>query len=327
MRRPARWPPAPPMEVRHERGTAAAARGRRHDPARRHRQGRGRRPGRPRPRARREAAPAARRGRGAQGDAEQPQRRDRQAVKAGADPKLEPEVLRSARESTERRRLDRRARAGIADARGRARRSPPADPEPARSGHPDRWRGGQRHHPDLGRAPAGRGRRLDAQAALGARRGARHPRQRPGRQDRGLRLPGLQGRRVGPPARPDQLVPRRPHPRERHDRGLAAGRRQHRVGHRDRPDPRQGRPDVRRHPRRAVPGPDGRGPGHQPPSRRDPRGRPAADPLRGLHAVLPARGRRGRQGHPRASCASTSSTRSRWSCSSGPRTPRPRSNG
>ena len=36
--------------------------------------------------------------------------------------------------------------------------------------------------------------------------------------------------------------------------------------------------------------------------------------------VLPPRGRGGRQGHPRASCASTSSTRSRWSCSSGPRT-------
>ena len=67
---------------------------------------------------------------------------------------------------------------------------------------------------------------------------------------------------------------------------------------RHRPDPRQGRPDVRRHPRRAVPGPHRRGPGHQPPSRRDPRGRPAADPLRGLLALLPARGRRRRQGHP-----------------------------
>ena len=68
---------------------------------------------------------------------------------------------------------------------------------------------------------------------------------------------------------------------------------------RHRPDPGQGRPDVRRHPRRAVPGPDRRGPGHQPPSRRDPRGDRAADPVRRLLAVLPARGRRGRQGHPR----------------------------
>ena len=47
-------------------------------------------------------------------------------------------------------------------------------------------------------------------------------------------------------------------------------------------------------------------------------GERAADPLRRLHAVLPARGRRGRQGHARASCASTSSTRSRWSCSRSP---------
>ena len=95
-------------------------------------------------------------------------------------------------------------------------------------------------------APAGRP-DLDPPAALGARRRARHHRQRPRRQDRRLGLPGLQGRRIGAPARPDQLVPRRPHPRERDDRGLAAGRRQH--GHRDRhrPDPRQGRPDVRRH--------------------------------------------------------------------------------
>ena len=53
----------------------------------------------------------------------------------------------------------------------------------------------------------------------------------------------------------------------------------------------------------------------------------AADPLRRLHAVLPARGRRRRQGHPRASSASTSSTRSRWSCSRSRRTPRPRSSG
>ena len=140
---------------------------------------------------------------------------------------------------------------------------------------------------------------VDAQAALGARRGARHHRQRARREDRGLRLPGLQGRGLGPPARADQLVPRRPYPRERDDRGLAAGRRQRRLGARHRPDPGQGRPDVRRHPRRPLSGPDRRGPGHQPPPRRDPRCRPAADPLRRLFAVLPARGRRRRQGHPR----------------------------
>ena len=169
--------------------------------------------------------------------------------------------------------------------------------------------------------------RLDPQAALGAGRGARHPRQRARRQDHRLRLPGLQGRRVGAAAGAHQLVPRRPRPRERDDRGLAAGRRQHRQRDGHRPDPRQGRPDVRRHARRPVPGPDGRGPGHEPPSRRDPRGDRAADPLRGLLArasgarpAPPAR-------TPAGSCASTSSTRSRWSCSRSPRTPRLPSNG
>ena len=65
------------------------------------------------------------------------------------------------------------------------------------------------------------------------------------------------------------------------------------------PDPRQGRPDVRRHARRALPGPDGRGAGHEPPPRRDLRGGRAAGALRGLHALLPPGGRRGRQGHAR----------------------------
>ena len=65
------------------------------------------------------------------------------------------------------------------------------------------------------------------------------------------------------------------------------------------PDPGQGRPDVRRHPRRPVPGPDRRGAGHEPAPRRDPRARDPADPLRRVHAVLPPRGRRGRQGHAR----------------------------
>ena len=73
----------------------------------------------------------------------------------------------------------------------------------------------------------GRRRDLDPQAALGARRGARHPRQRARREDRRLGLPGLQGRGLRRSSGPDQLVPRRPHPRARLHRGLAAGRRQH----------------------------------------------------------------------------------------------------
>ena len=211
------------------------------------------------------------------------------------------------------RRADHHPRCRAGRDRGRPRRPAAAHPQPGRSGRPGRRRGGERHGPDVGRAAGprragrgrGRGRRagrrrdVGAQAALGDRRGARHHRQRPRRQDRRLRLPGLQGRRLGAPARPHQLVPRRPHARERLHRGLAAGRRQHRQRARHRPDPGQGRPDVRRHPRRAVPGPHGRGPGHQPPPRRDPRGGRAADPLRGLLAVLPPRGRGGRQGHPR----------------------------
>ena len=97
------------------------------------------------------------------------------------------------------------------------------------------------------------------------------------------------------------------------------------TGHR--PDPGQGRPDVRRHPRRAVPGPDGRGPGHEPAPRRDPRGGRAADPLRRLHARASAARPAPPARTPAGSCASTSSTRSRWCCSSGPRTRRPRSSG
>ena len=97
------------------------------------------------------------------------------------------------------------------------------------------------------------------------------------------------------------------------------------TGHR--PDPGQGRPDVRRHPRRAVPGPDRRGPGHQPPPRRDPRGRPscrsATRPTRRASGARPARPAR----TPAGSCGSTSSTRSRWSCSSARRTPPTRSSG
>ena len=54
--------------------------------------------------------------------------------------------------------------------------------------------------------------------------------------------------------------------RERLHRGLAAGRGEHGVGPGDRPDPGQGRPDVRRHPGRPVPGADPGGAGHEHPS-------------------------------------------------------------
>ena len=204
--------------------------------------------------------------------------------------------------------------AELAEVEAEVEDAPPAHPQPGRPGRAGRRRGGQRHGPHLGRAApargtarrrgrrrrAGRRRDVDAQAALGDRRGARHHRQRAAAPRSPARAsPSTSGAGSALQRALIKLVPRRPHARERLHRGLAAGRRQHRVGARHRPDPGQGRPDVRRHPRRAVPGPDGRGPGHQPPPRRDPRGGRPADPLRRLHAVLPARGGRGRQGHPR----------------------------
>ena len=54
-------------------------------------------------------------------------------------------------------------------------------------------------------------------------------------------------------ARAHRLLPRPAHARARHDRGLAAGRGQRGIRARHRPDPRQGRPDVRRHARRPLP--------------------------------------------------------------------------
>ena len=63
----------------------------------------------------------------------------------------------------------------------------------------------------------------------------------------GSGLPGLQGCRLPLAAEPDQLVPGRSHHGARLHGGLAAGGGQRRVGARHGPDPRQGRPDVRRH--------------------------------------------------------------------------------
>ena len=123
---------------------------------------------------------------------------------------------------------------------------------------------------------------------------------RPRREDRRLGLPGLQGRAARALERALITLFLDVHTRENGFTEIwppivvnAASCPRHG------PDPGQGRPDVRRHARRPVPGPDRRGAGHEPPPRRDPRGRRAADPLRRLHAVLPPRGGRRRQGHPR----------------------------
>ena len=123
-----------------------------------------------------------------------------EAIRGGASPTA-PRSPSCARRRTARRRADRGHRRRAGGGRGRARRPAAAHPEPRRPRRPGRRRGGERHRPHLGRAGRARGagrrrRRLDPAAALGARRGARHHRQRPRREDRGLRLPGLQGRRA-----------------------------------------------------------------------------------------------------------------------------------
>ena len=140
------------------------------------------------------------------------------------------------------RRPDRRDRRGAGGDRGGARGPAPADPEPRRPRRPGRRRGGQRHGPHLGRARRARG-----GAAPDGATWARRPHWEIGealdiidnaarRQDRGLRVPGLQGRRARGSSGPDQLVPRRAHARARLHRGLAAGRGQRRIraGHRAR---------------------------------------------------------------------------------------------
>ncbi len=142
-------------------------------------------------------------------------------------------------------------------------------PEPRGSRRAGRRRGGERHGPHLGRPTA----RRRSAAALGARREARPHRPGARREGRRLGLPGVRRCRIGAAAGAHQLVPRHAHQRERHDRGLAARRRQRRQRARHGADPGQGGPDVRRHPRRPLPGPDCRGPGHEPPPRRDHRGR------------------------------------------------------
>ena len=190
---------------RDERRTAAAARRRGDDPPGGDRQGRGPDLVDAGARRRRPAPGAARRGRPAQGRAQpclEVRRRGgprrRRPERAARWPRSRPNRPRAGERIAA---ID----AELADRRGRARRPPPADPEPGRPRRAGRRRGGQRHRPRVGRAAApdpaaprrgrrrrGAGRRdLGAPAALGGRRAARDPRPRARREDRRLGLPGL----------------------------------------------------------------------------------------------------------------------------------------
>ena len=212
------------------------------------------------------------------------------------------------------RRADRRHRRGARDGRGRGRGSAPADPEPGRSGRPDRWRGGERHGPDVGRAAprraaarrrgrrgrAGRWRDVDAGSRTGSSAEALDIIDNPrGAKIAGSGFPVYKG---AGSALQRALINwfLDVHTRENGMTEIwppAVVNTASATGTGQIPDKEDQMYVVTRDD--LLPGPDRRGPGHEPPPRRDPRRRRAADPLRRLLAVLPARGRRGRQGHAR----------------------------
>ena len=183
----------------------------------RHRQGRGPGARRPRARARRASGDGcSARPRRSRPSATPPRSGSARRSRRGAAPDG-PEVADAARRARPRpasgsTTLD----AELADDRGRARRPAPAHPEPARPGHPGRWRGGQRHDPDLGRAAAARRSRSTGEVGADAPAGGATWPRRPhweigealdildlarGAKIAGSGLPGLQGRRLGAPAR------------------------------------------------------------------------------------------------------------------------------
>ena len=299
-------------------------------PRGRRRQGRG--PGRRRRRRSRSTAAPAR----LLGEVGQPARRaqaaitERSARPSRAAPMPDgPEVASCARSSTELgARIDGLRRAP-GRGRGRARGAAAAHPQPARPGRARRRRGGQRHRAHVGRAR----RPTHAERAGSAGRTGRSAR-------RWACSTSPPAPRSPAPASPSTAAPAPRssarsstssssiHTREHGMTEIwppAAGQRG--LGARHGPDPGQGRPDVRRDARRAVPGAHRRGAGHQHPPRRDHRGGPscpsATSPTRPASGARPARPAQGRA----ASCASTSSTRSRWSASSARTTRTRRSSG
>ena len=158
--------------------------------------------------------------------------------------------------------------------------------------------------------------RLRAEAALGARRDARHHRLRARREDLRLALLRAQGAGRAAAARADHLDARPAHREARLQRGLPAlhGHAETLVGTGNLPKFGDNLYHGRR--RGSLADPDRRGAGHQSLSRRDPRRRRSCrsttSPTRPASAASRCR--------PAATCAAssaaTSSTRSRWSSSS-----------
>ncbi len=139
----------------------------------------------------------------------------------------------------------------------------------------------------------------------------------------GSGFPLYRGAGLAAAAHADQLVHRRPLDRARHDGDLAADRGQPGLGARHRPDTGQGRADVRRHARRPVSRPDGRG-ARSPTSTATRSSKPRACRSATSPTRPPSGARLARPARRRAeSCASTSSTRSRWSRSTKPVRTRP----
>ena len=196
----------------------------------------------------------------------------------------------------------------------------PADPEVPVGGEEANVTVRTWGEPTANEQPRHRRQRLGTPPALGDRRGARHHRQRARRQDHGLRVPGLQGPGLASAAIADLLVPRRPH-------DARTGSPRSGLPPSSTPRPRAGPARSRTRKTRCTSSPATTCTWFpQPRSRsrtstatrssRPPTCRSATPPTARASGARPAR----RARTPAGSCASTSSTRWRWSCSRSPTT-------
>ncbi len=198
----------------------------------------------PRPRGGRDAAGGSSPIRHPQGRAQQPSKRIGEAIRGGA--------ARRPRGRGRGRpppggRAHRRDRRGARRAEAELRTSSCASRTPPSRG-PRRRRGSQRHRPHVGEPASHEGGAADGSAGTSAALEigeALDIIDNPRRQDRRLRLPGLQAQGPGCSAR-SSLVPRRA-TEEPASPSVAAGRR-HTASARGTARSRTRRPDVRRHP-------------------------------------------------------------------------------